>query len=127
YLTHYHRNRDIMRTLVEAASVEERFRDYWWEMRNRHIARFATALKVKCGIEEVDGLAVDDLAEAAACMVEQSAYVWYAQDRLREATMPIDRAARIVTRIWYNAFFGGETPPAGRGSHPGERYATADA
>jgi AcrR family transcriptional regulator len=112
YLAHYYQNRDIMRTLVEAASVEERFREYWWQMRNRHIERFTRALKVKCGLEEVDGLAVRDLAEAAACMVEQSAYVWYAQDKLRKAAIPVAQAARIVTRIWYNTFFSNTKPPA---------------
>ncbi len=116
YLSHYHQNRDIMRTLVEAASVEARFRDYWWQMRNRHIARFTAALKAKCGIEEVHGLTVDDLAEAAACMAEQSAYVWYAQDELRETEMPVERASRIVTQIWYNSFFaGGDKSPTTAG------------
>jgi len=106
YLTHYYNFRDVMRTLVEAASVEPRFRDVWWQMRNRHIARFTTALKLQCGIDEVGGLAAQSVVEALACMVEQSAYVWYAQDALQESAMPLDEAAEIVTRIWCSSIFG---------------------
>ncbi|WP_068164856.1 TetR/AcrR family transcriptional regulator [Rhodococcus phenolicus] len=108
YLSHYYDNRDIMRTLVEAASVEPKFRDFWWQMRNRHIDRFATVLKLKCGIEECDGQPVRVIVEAMACMVEQSAYVWYAQDALQESPIPIEQAAEVVTRIWYRTFFTDE-------------------
>lgn len=105
YLTHYYDNRDIMRTLVEAASVEPQFREFWWRMRNRHIDRFTAALETKRGIDEVDGQPARVMVEAVACMVEQSAYVWYAQEALQESQMPIKQAAEVVTRIWYNAFF----------------------
>jgi AcrR family transcriptional regulator len=115
YLNHYYNNRDIMRTLVEAASVETRFRDFWWQMRNRHIARFTTALKANLGIEEIDGLPIGPLAEAVACMVEQSAYVWYAQDALQETPMPLEQAAEVVTRIWHASFFGSSSTRTG---HP---------
>ena len=37
YMTHYHENRDVMRALIEAGTVDERFRDVWWQMRTRHI------------------------------------------------------------------------------------------
>ncbi|MGW0027058.1 TetR/AcrR family transcriptional regulator [Rhodococcus sp. NPDC003383] len=106
YLSHYYKNRDIMRTLVEAASVDPRFREIWWSMRNRHIDRFTTVLKVKCGMDTVGGLDVRGVVEAAACMVEQSAYVWYAQDALQRSPMPVEQGAQIVTRIWHRAFFG---------------------
>ncbi|NGP09034.1 TetR/AcrR family transcriptional regulator [Rhodococcus sp. 14C212] len=106
YLTHYYDNRDIMRTLVEAASVDPRFREFWWQMRNRHVDRFTTVLRLKCGMEAVDGIDVRGMVEAVACMVEQSAYVWYAQEELQRAPMPLDQAAQIVTRIWHAAFFG---------------------
>ena len=106
YLTHYYNYRDVMRTLVEAASVEARFREFWWQMRNRHIARFTTVLKTKCGIEEINGLPAAITVEAMACMVEQSAYVWYAQDAMQESPMPVEQAAEVVSRIWYTTFFG---------------------
>jgi AcrR family transcriptional regulator len=108
YLTHYYDNRDIMRTLVEAASVEPQFREFWWQMRNRHIDRFTTALQSKCGIVDVAGQPSAVMVEAMACMVEQSAYVWYAQDALQASPMPVDQAAEVVSRIWYASFFGGD-------------------
>ncbi|WP_072814186.1 TetR/AcrR family transcriptional regulator [Rhodococcus zopfii] len=108
YLSHYYENRDIMRTLVEAASVEPKFREFWWQMRNRHIDRFTTVLRLKCGIEECGGQPVRVVVEAMACMVEQSAYVWYAQDALQKSPIPIDQAAEVVTRIWFRTFFTAE-------------------
>lgn len=108
YLAHYYTHRDIMRTLVEAASVDARFREIWWQMRNRHIARFTTVMKVKCGITEFHGMPVEVTVEALACMVEQSAYVWYAQDAMHESTLPVPEAAEVVTRIWHATFFGGQ-------------------
>ena len=39
-------------------------------------------------------------------MVEQCAYVWFAQEeQLNEHPVSVDDAARIVTRIWHDAFF----------------------
>jgi AcrR family transcriptional regulator len=108
YLTHYYDNRDIMRTLVEAASVEPRFRDIWWQMRSRHVARFTTVLRLKFGMDEVDGLPATRIAEAVACMVEQSAYVWYAQDALQVDPIPVEQAAQVVTRVWHASFFGAD-------------------
>ncbi|WP_280460214.1 TetR/AcrR family transcriptional regulator [Nocardia carnea] len=105
YLEHYYNYRDIMRTLVEAASVETRFRDIWWRMRTRHIERFVRSVTGRCGIETVNGLPVGPLVEAMTCMVEQSAYVWYAQDELQEASIPVAQAARIVTEIWHTSIF----------------------
>lgn len=108
YLTHYYDNRDIMRTLVEAANVDPQFRQFWWQMRNRHIDRFATVLRVKCGMDEVDGVDIRGVVEAVACMVEQSAYVWYAQEEMQATPIPLEHAAQIVTRIWHRAFFAPE-------------------
>lgn len=106
YLSHYFENRDIMRVLVEAASVEPRFRDFWWQMRNRHIDRFVAALQNRCGIDEVSGYPAAVTVEAMACMTEQSAYVWFAQDALRTEAMPISEAAEVITRAWFTTIFG---------------------
>ena len=35
YLSHYSEYRDFMRVLMEAVSADVRFRDFWWQMRNR--------------------------------------------------------------------------------------------
>ena len=106
YLSLYSENRDVMRALIEASTVDKRFRSVWWAMRNRHVDRFVGALKAKYGIEEVDGVPARLVAEAMAAMVEQCAYVWFAQEeQLNEHPVSVDDAARIVTRIWHDAFF----------------------
>ncbi len=110
YLEKYYANRDVMRALIEAAGVESRFRDVWWSMRNRHVERFVTALRLVHGIEEVDGVSARVATEAAAALVEQSAYVWYAQEALRGNTVSLDDAAKIVTHAWHNLFFAGCSP-----------------
>ncbi|TCP47876.1 TetR family transcriptional regulator [Tamaricihabitans halophyticus] len=110
YLEHYYANRDVMRALIEAANVDARFRDFWFKMRNRHIDRFVSSLQALHGISRSGGLPARHVAEAAACMVEQSAYVWYAHEDLRDAseTVPVSDAAMIVTRAWHGLFFPGE-------------------
>ena len=107
YLSLYSQNRDVMRALIEASTVDERFRNVWWAMRNRHVDRFVGALETKYGIRVVDGVPARLVAEAMAAMVEQCAYVWFAQEEpLNEHPISVDDAARIVTRIWHDAFFG---------------------
>lgn len=107
YLSLYSENRDVMRALIEASTVDQRFRSVWWAMRDRHVDRFVGALKAKFGIETVDGVPARLVAEAMAAMVEQCAYVWFSQDeQLGESPVSVDDAANVVTRIWHNAFFG---------------------
>ncbi len=105
YLTHYHANRDVMRAFIEAATVDERFREVWWRMRNRHVERFLHALANAHGVTRVDGVPARPVAEATAAMVEQCAYVWFAQEAMNERPMPLDTAAHVTARIWYRAFF----------------------
>lgn len=109
YLALYSEQRDLMRAFIQAAHVEDRFRDFWWQMRNRHIDRFVGALKNVHGITEVNGIDAALAAESAACMVEQAAYVWFAQHKLHGSEVAIDDAARTVAHSWYTTFFG----PAG--------------
>jgi len=106
YLAHYYENRDVMRALMEAVAVDERFRDVWWKMRNRHVERFVHALRQAHGIEQVDGVAARTVTEALASLVEQSAYTWFAQEELNEEPIPVKTAAQVVTGIWYRTFFG---------------------
>ncbi|KQY54436.1 TetR family transcriptional regulator [Nocardioides sp. Root151] len=106
YLRHYSEQRDVMRAFIQAAHVEDRFRDFWWKMRNRHIDRFVTALKNVHGITEVNGVDAALAAESVACMVEQSAYVWYAQHKLHGSEVDLDDAARTVAHTWFVTFFG---------------------
>lgn len=106
YLALYAENREVMRAFMQAAHVDDRFRDIWNQMRQRHVDRFAAAAASVHGIAEVDGVNVRVMTEAVACMVEQAAYVWFAQSDLSEIDMDVDTAARAATRIWHEAFFG---------------------
>lgn len=105
YLGHYNEHRDVMRAFIQAAHVEDRFRDFWWQMRNRHIDRFVAALKNVHGITDVNGVDASLAAESVACMVEQSAYVWYAQQPLHGSEVDLDDAARTVAHSWFATFF----------------------
>ena len=101
-----------MRAFIQAAHVEDRFRDFWWQMRNRHVDRFVSALKRTHGITEVNGVDAALAAESVACMVEQVAYVWYAQQSLHGSEVDLDDAARTVAHTWYSTFFGPADHPA---------------
>lgn len=105
YLEHYYENRDVMRAFFEAMTVDERYRKIWWQMRAHHVERFVHSLRKYHDITEVNGIDVTVITEAMASMVEQSAYCWYAQEELYVEHLPIDVAAKVVTIIWYQAFF----------------------
>ena len=107
YLTVYQANRDVMRSFVEAAAVDSRFRDIWWQMRQRHVDRFLAAVSRASAAGAPGNGQLALLADAMACMVEQSAYVWFAQEELRDRAPTVDEAARAVTDAWYRAFFAG--------------------
>ena len=102
-----------MRALIEAGTVDERFRDVWWQMRTRHIDRFVYALKTLHGIETVSGVSVRTVVESMASLVEQSAYTWFAQEELNDKPISVETAAQVVTRVWYRTFFEKELPDVG--------------
>ncbi len=105
YLECYYNNRDIMRALFEAVTVDKRDREIWWNMRERHIDRFIHVLRSGHGITEIDGIDARVVIDSVASMVEQSAYCWYAQEELYSNPIPLDIAARTVTMVWYRAVF----------------------
>lgn len=105
YLQHYYANRDVMRAFLEATTVDTRFREIWWKMRNRHVQRFTHALETVHGINKVNGLDNKPITEAMASMVEQSAYCWFALEEMNEKPITIEAAAKVVTKVWHNAFF----------------------
>ncbi|MGI9235051.1 MAG: TetR/AcrR family transcriptional regulator [Woeseiaceae bacterium] len=108
YLKHYSENRDIMRALFEAVTVDKHYRAIWWKMRERHVARFVHTLEASHGITEIDGSPVRIGVEAMVSMTEQSAYCWFAQGELNDARIPLDVAAETVSRAWFRMFFAGE-------------------
>ena len=99
-------------------------------MRNRHVDRIVGTLEAKCGIRAVDGVPARLVAEAMAAMVEQCAYVWFAQEEpLNEHSISVDDDdddddARIVTRIWHDAFF--ERDARSDGAHHAVRTGSAE-
>lgn len=106
YLQHYYDNRDVLRALIEAAAVDSRFRDVWWQMRIRHRQRFLQSLRFD---ETIEGdLQMRLAADAIVCMVEQAAYVWFALDSLQDVEISVDAAALVITDAWYRLFFDEE-------------------
>ncbi|MEX1143187.1 MAG: TetR/AcrR family transcriptional regulator [Thermoleophilaceae bacterium] len=103
YLHVYAENRDVMRALIEAANVDDRFREQWWRMRARHVERFLWVWQsAGATLEEAEALLV---TEALAAMVEESAYIWFAHGDADGREVDVDAAARAVTHIWRRAFF----------------------
>jgi AcrR family transcriptional regulator len=105
YLTTYWENRDVMRAFIQAAAVEPRFQQIWWEMRQRHVKRFAKAIKSVYSVSRVAGVPVEVATDAMACMVEQCAYVWFAHEDLNTRRIKARDAAQIVTHAWYATHF----------------------
>lgn len=105
YLQHYYENREVMRTFIEATMVDTRYRDMWWYMRERHIKPVIAALERDHGITRVRGCCTKDIVEALASTTEQSAFVWFAQDKLFSHKIEVPTAAAVITNIWYSALF----------------------
>lgn len=106
YLRHYSDNRRIMRAFIEATTVDTRYRDMWWFMRERHINRFVGAVGGVFGIQDVNGRPIRTVVEALASMTEQSAYTWFAQDDLNDKAVTVELASEVITDIWYSTIFG---------------------
>lgn len=108
YLGHYCNHRKVMRAFIEATMVDQRYNDMWWYMRESHIIRVAAALQRDHGITEINGMPARISLEALASMTEQSAYVWYAHPDLTADMLPVDDAARVVSKIWCRTIFSGD-------------------
>lgn len=117
YLQHYYTNRDIMRALVEATTMDSRICDMWWWMRQRHIDRFVAALQRDFGLTQVDGVEVRLVVEALASAVEQSAYVWFALENRNNRPVAVDTAAEVLAGMWYRAIW----PERGAAQKPASR------
>jgi AcrR family transcriptional regulator len=113
YLSVYYENRDLLRAFVEAVAVDSRFREMWWTARRRHVSRFVRAARVAHGKGKVDGVELVTVVESMACMVEQSAYLWWAQEDLLGRRVSVDDAARVVTRAWFLSVYNSAAERAG--------------
>lgn len=105
YIDHYYRNRHVMRAFIEAAAIEERFRLILYDMRERHVRRFAKAYREIHGVDTVRGVSVETMADALACMVEQCCYAWFAQDEEFHGMTSVDDAVTATSQIWFAAMF----------------------
>lgn len=105
YIEKYFANRDVMRAFIEAAGVDDAFRRIWWDMRARHVRRFAAALSRDHGIDEIAGVPATTVTEALACMVEQACYVWFAQEAMGERSVSVEDATAALSSAWYAAIF----------------------
>lgn len=107
YLAHYCTHRKVMRAFMEATMVDQRYNDLWWHMREHHIIRVATALERDHGITQIYRMPARISLEALASMTEQSAYVWYAHPDITANMLPVDDAASVISKIWFNTIFSG--------------------
>lgn len=105
YLVHYFENGDVMRSLVEAATVDARFREQWWRMRDRHVQRFISVARASFGKKAFSGADLELATEAMACMVEQAAYVWFAHEPVGPRVVSPEEAAAVLTRAWVSTIF----------------------
>jgi len=105
YLNYYYINREVMRSFIEATMVDDRYRDMWWYMRERHINRVVAALKRDHKITEVGGNDARVLVESLASMTEQSAFVWFSQESLCTEVVGVETATSVVTEVWYKSLF----------------------
>ena len=106
YITHYFEHREIMRVFIEAASIEEQFRVILRSMRDRHVRRFASAYRNLYGDGDVNGVSVEVVTEAMACLTEQCCYVWFAQEKDNERHTTIEESVTVTTQAWYAMLFG---------------------
>jgi AcrR family transcriptional regulator len=105
YIEHYYRNRHVMRALVEAASVEDRFGAILHDMRDRHVRRFVRTFKDLTGRSEIRGVPIATMTEALACMVEQCCYVWFALDEQFNGSTSVENAVSATSEAWYATMF----------------------
>jgi len=105
YIEHYFKNREVMRAFIEAASIEEQFRVLLRNMRDRHVKRFTAAYSALYGRGDVLGVPVEVATEAMSCMIEQSCFVWFAQENDCATKVSPQQAIEITSRAWYTTMF----------------------
>jgi len=112
YLAVYAANGALMRVLTEAVAVDERFADWWFDIRARFLDRIVRGL---AAVQRSGGLRTDFdplvVGSALGGMVENFAWVWFALGGERRpwtddpATIDVDAAAAVLTRLWIDALF----------------------
>lgn len=106
FIRRYVEDADLMAAFVESTSIDEQCRAIWWQGRRRIVGHLAAILRRQHGINDVDGVAIDIAVEAMVCMMQQAAYVWFAERDQAPRKVSAPRAAEIWTDTWYRTFFG---------------------
>ena len=117
YLIVYFENRDIMRALMQAVAVDERFASVHFEVRSLFVARIRRNLEraQQAGLSDP----MNPLLEASALggMVENFCWTWFAMGGEREQGTPmleeisLDDMVEVLTKLWTSALFGKVSVP----------------
>jgi AcrR family transcriptional regulator len=111
YMSVYHENRDLMRTLMEAATGDQKFAELWFEIRGRFLARVIRNIEKAQGAGLAERMNPVLVASALGGMLENFCWIWFAMDgeRLRGAPMlprvDFDEMVDVVTSLWVSALF----------------------
>lgn len=116
----YHRNRDLMGTLMEATTVDERFAELWFEIR----AQFLDPIVQNVERSQKEGLTppLNPILSASALggMVENVCWIWFAMGGERRDGQPMltdvsfDEVVDVVVTLWLGAMFPGQPEPPAR-------------
>lgn len=106
YLTAYARHRRLLRTMIEAASVNPTFARLWLDFRSRIIARTTRWLQHLHEQGRIEWANFPVLADALGSMLEQIAYIHVGlrQELIRHEE--IDELGRIAGEIWVRSIPG---------------------
>lgn len=109
YMVVYRRNRHLMRTLMEAATTDPKFSEFWFEVRANFLARIVRNIEAA----QTAGRAVrmSPVVEASALggMLENLCWIWFAMGGERRPDgrpMPkpsLDEMVDVVTNLWISA------------------------
>ncbi|MEA2216247.1 MAG: hypothetical protein QOK19_1808 [Solirubrobacteraceae bacterium] len=112
YMVVYYEHRDIMRVLMEATTVDDRFATVSFEVRSHFVSRIRRNLEraQEAGLAEP----MHPLLEGSALggMVESFCWTWFAMGGEREGGSPVldevafDDMVDVLTRLWTRAVFG---------------------
>lgn len=115
YMSVYHANADLMRTLMEATTVDEPFANLWFEIRAHFLQRIVRNIE----LAQRSGLAtpMNPVIEGSALggMLENACWIWFAMGGERSGGKPMleevdfDEVVAVVTKLWVSALFN--VPP----------------
>lgn len=117
YMAVYNENRDLMRTLLEATTIDQEFAALWFEIREHFLSRVVGNIERLQVAGRVPTL--DPVLEASALggMIEHFCWIWFAMGGEREAGEPMlkdvefEEMVNVVATLWVAALFGQGADP----------------